>query len=464
MNWTINDLESITKGVYHPSTDTDFPPKNITITKVSTDTREDHSDQNTLFVPLIGPHFDGHDYMADAFSKGAILTLSEKPCDFPHILVSNTKKALFELARAWRDRCGAKIIGITGSNGKTTTKDILYSLLRETAPTRCTSKNLNNEIGVAQTLLSIPEGTRYAIVEMGIEDFGEMRELTHMVHPDIGILTNIGDCHLKKLRTRENICRAKLEMLDDMADNAVFYYNGDDETIARVLPEKNSTVTCTSYGLKEQVDYRIEPLATDETGCTFSLLGSSFTVPLLGRHQLYNGAIAILIAIKEGLSYGEIAKGLRDIHMTGMRNELLNLGEITVLNDAYKSNPQSLDSCLVTAYQLPGFDRKILIIGDMLDLGEREIDIHENVGEQIQSDKIDYLLTVGTLSRHIAETARTHFPEQSVFHFDKKELAYEKLKTLLIPKTLVAVKASRAIGLDNLVDWLENDMKEGNLK
>ena len=425
---------------------------------VSTDSRT--IKEGNLFIPLVGDSFDGHEYALQALEQGASAILWEKKrflpsTDLPVILVNDTYDAMVELAKNYRLSLNCDVIAITGSNGKTTTKDILYSLLKEKYKVQKTLGNLNNEFGLPQTIFQLDENCEIAVLELGTDDFGDIAHLTRICLPDMAIITNIGDSHLLNLKTKENIARAKLEILEGLAPNGLFFYNGDDLTLKEVVKEFKLPDRTFTYGVGNDNDFKIEPINIDSSGVTFSLEDHIFTIPLLGKHQIYNGAIAIILSEFFKLDYSTIAKGLKNIDLTGMRNELIHLNQFDILDDSYKSNPQSLDSCLELVYTLNDYDRKISIIGDMLELGDDEISLHEKVGDEINSDKIDYLFTIGNLSKYIYEKAKNNFPENHVFYFDNQEDLFNELKEYIIPKTLIMIKASRAMHLENLVESLE---------
>ncbi|WP_100065581.1 UDP-N-acetylmuramoyl-tripeptide--D-alanyl-D-alanine ligase [Miniphocaeibacter massiliensis] len=431
---------------------------NIFVSGVSTDSRT--IEKNNLFIPLIGPNFDGHEYAFKALEDGASAILWEKKRflprnDLPVILVEDTYKAFITLAKNYRNSLDCKIIAITGSNGKTTTKDILASILKEKFKVQKTQKNFNNEIGLPMTLLSLDSDCEVAVLEMGTENFGEISFLTNLAKPDMALITNIGDAHLLTLKTRANIARAKLEILEGLPKNGIYFYNGDDLNLRNISKEFELPERTFTYGVNENNDFIIEPLSYDGSGVTFNLEDHIYTIPLLGNHQIYNGAVSIIIAEFFGLDYSTIAKGLKSIDLTGMRNELIQLKDFDILNDSYKSNPQSLDSCLETIYTLEDYDRKITIIGDMLELGDNEISIHENVGKNLNPDKIDYLFTIGDLASNIYDSAKDNFPQDHAFHFSSRDELIRSVAKCIVPNTLIMIKASRAMHLEYIVDALK---------
>lgn len=433
---------------------------NIEINGVSTDTRS--LQKGNLYLPLKGENFDGHDFLKQALDKGAAGFIWEKErelpsTDLPAVLVEESHEAMFQLATAYRNSIeGLKVIGLTGSNGKTTTKDVISALLKQQYKVEKTPANLNNEIGLSKTILDLDSDCEICVLEMGTDHMGDISLLTRIAQPDFALLLNVGDSHLETLGSKENIARAKLEILEGLKPNGFFLYNGDDIIIKRVLTEYVLPQNSYSFGTCEGNDHIIEPMKFDETGNTFSLNDHIYTIPLLGEHQMYNGSCAIILAEWFGLDYSDIAKGLTTISLTGMRNELIHLKNFSILDDSYKSNPQSLNSFLQTAYTLDQYPRKIAVIGDMLELGEDAVKIHENIGKNIDSERLDYLITYGDLAYYIYNNAKDFYPEDHVFHFSEKEEMMEKLKELIIPGTLVLVKASRALHLETVVEELRD--------
>lgn len=459
---TLKEIADMTNNEISPAYE------NIEVRGISTDTRT--IQEGNLFIALKGDNFDGHDYVDSALKAGGVCAIVDKNYDnsnsYPIIRVDDTMKFLFDLASQYRKKLGLKVIGITGSNGKTTTKDIMYALLSEKYKVAKTEKNFNNEIGMSKTILDIDEDSDIAILELGIEDFGEMSLLTDIAKPDIAVITNIGDSHLLKLKTRENIARAKLEILQGMDSDGILIFNNDDPILREVTKEFSLPEKTIKYGMNDDSDYRLDILKSDETGVTFNINDHLYSVDLLGKHQMYNAALAIIVAHLFFLDYADIARGLKNIKLTGMRNELQLLNNFHILNDSYKSNPQSLQSCLDAAYGLQGYKSKILVLGDMLELGEDEVAIHRNIGKSINPDKIDYVLTLGDLSESICRGARINFSEDRLFHFDNKSELLEKLSELLVKNSLVVVKASHAMNFADLVKDIksldENDF--GNEK
>ncbi|MDU3153015.1 MAG: UDP-N-acetylmuramoyl-tripeptide--D-alanyl-D-alanine ligase, partial [Anaerococcus hydrogenalis] len=317
----------------------------IKIKGVSIDSRTIKKD--CLYIPIVGEKFDGRIFIEECQNAGAPAFLIDKnykipkSINIPYIKVEDTQKALRDLARAYRQELDIKIIAITGSNGKTTSKNIIHSVLSEKYKVEKTHGNLNNEIGVPLTILDFSEDTDIGVVEMGTDDFGEISVLTNIALPDMAMITNIGDAHLLKLKSREGIAKAKLEILEGLKDDGRFLYNGDDEILKKVLPSYDIKQKTISFGIGENVDFKVVPKEHTNTSTNFSYKDEIYSVPLLGSHQVYNGALAVLIGKIFDLSFDEINKGLSKSSNNANRNELVERNGFDILDDAYKSNPQS---------------------------------------------------------------------------------------------------------------------------
>lgn len=445
--------------------------EDILIEGISTDSRTIKTGQ--LFIPLIGDQFNGHEFIEQAIDKGAEASLWSKNeplpnMDFPFILVEDTLLALHQLAKEYRNQLNVKIIGITGSNGKTTTKDITASLISTKYKTKKTMGNYNNFIGVPLTILDLDEDTEVAVVEMGTEMFGELSTLTSIVKPDVAVITSIGEAHIEHLLNKENVAKAKLEILEGLNPEGVFVYFGDDPTLKKVLknyPIKHKTIT---YGSEEHNDYQCKLNSMDQKGIYFTLKTPNekqFFLPVLGEHNMYNATASIAVARCFDIPFELMQKGLNQIDKTGMRDELIYAEGFAILNDSYKSNPDSLLAALNTFYSMENFNQKIAVIGDMLGLGKEEIKSHEKIGLVIDENQIDYLFTIGPLAKHIGDTAKPRFGEHRIIHCqDKKELV-QRIKEVIKPKALLLVKASRSLGLEEVVEAVRKEISfsEGDI-
>lgn len=433
--------------------------KDIVIDVISIDTRT--IKKGEMYMPIIGEKLDGHLFINQAFAKGAAASFCAKDTckgqmDKPIIYVEDSNKAFTELAKNYRNTLkNIKIVGITGSNGKTTTKDFISNTLKTSFNVAKTLGNLNNQIGVPRTLLRLGEETDVGVIEMGTDGFGQIQELTNIVRPDIAILTNIGDSHLHLLKTKENVAKEKVDIVNGLPEDGVFIYNYDDQYIKNEVAKRDIKQRIITYGQDPNSDYVIEIIRTSNNGSTFKLNGEIYRTASLGAHQVYNSTAAIIVSRLFDLDQNKVRRQLEIDEHTAMRSELMNCNGFDILNDSYKSNPQSLLSALDTLYMLSGYKRKIAIIGDMLELGDNEIELHREIGRKIDPKKVDYLLLTGPLSKYIAEEAKKNFPFERVYHMDKKDDLLDKAKYLIQKNSLVLVKASRSLRLEEIVESLE---------
>ena len=293
------------------------------------------------------------------------------------------------------------------------------------------------------------------VLEMGMDRFGDIRTLTNIAKPDIAVITNIGDSHLQELGTKENIARAKFEILEGLKPDGVFIFNNDDDILREVIKEFTIPQKVIKIGTREDSDVIIRPIRSDEEGSSFSIGEYAYSIPFIGKHQIYNVSVAIAIAGLMGMNYTDIVRGLAKVKLTGMRMELMHLPSFDILNDCYKSNPQSLTSCIETVYSMRGYKNKILILSDMLELGENERKLHFAVGEKIDRNKIDYVICIGDLAKEIYNGANRNFNVNNLFHFDTNEEVVKKVKEILSQDTLIMVKGSRGMKLEKIIDMLK---------
>lgn len=434
--------------------------EDLLIEGVSTDTRKIYSNQ--LFIPLMGENFNGHKFINKAVENGAIASLWNKDealpnIDFPFILVDDTLVALQDLAKSYREQLNTKVIGITGSNGKTSTKDILASLLKTQYKTHKTLGNFNNHIGLPLTILNMDEDVEMAVIEIGISELGEASLLTSIAKPDVALITNIGEAHLEGLKTKENIAKAKMEILEGLDPKGLFLYLGDDPVLKESVESTTGDFEIKSFGLENFNDFQPEAVFVNEKGCSFffkNIYSPTFFLPMLGKHQIYNATAAIIIARHFNISFDNIEKGLLNVEATGMRNELVQGSGFTILNDSYKSNPSSVLAALDTLYFMENYNQKIVVLGDMQGLGDEEIKMHEEIGGEIDPKQVDFLFTIGPISRNIAKIARLNLGDDNVFSYDNKSDLIEEIKKVIKPNSLILIKASRAFELEELVHEL----------
>lgn len=434
--------------------------KDVKISGVSTDSRT--IQENNLYIPLVGEVFDGRLFVKECEDKGASAFLIDRDYEIknnisiPYIKVDNTLKALQDLARSYRKELNVKVIGITGSNGKTTTKDLLYEVLSTKYKAQKTIGNLNNEIGVPKTILSLNEDTEIAVVELGTDKFGDISLTSNIALPDIAIITNIGDSHLHNLKSKEGILKAKMEIVEGLSDDGIFIYNGDDETMKKEIASYEVDQKMISFGLEETNDFLVKEVPTTPAKVSFSHDDETYDIPLLGRHNIYNGACCLLIANILGLDANEVKSGLINVRPANNRSSMIELDGFDVLDDSYKSNPQSLRSGLATCKLLDGYNNKIVVLGDMLELGDKEDELHYEVGLDIDPKDIHYCLFFGNLSYHMYKGALNNFPKDRAFHFTDKDDLIDKLKSLITKSTLVFVKGSHGMHMEEIIESIGN--------
>ncbi len=432
----------------------------ILISGVCIDSRK--AQNGNLFVPIKGLNTDGHKYISKAIENGCVATLWNKdepnpPSNIGVILVDDTVKAIQDLAAAYRDTLDINVIGITGSNGKTSTKDILAGILSQRFKTQKTLGNHNNELGVPITILSLDEDCEVAVVEMGLEKKGDLLFLKDMVKPKVGILTNVGPIHIENFNCIEEIANAKLEMVECIKDNGLFIYNGDDELIKSELKKikMNDTLTVKKFGKQSSNDLYCSKIEQNENGITFETNGEvidTFGINMLGKHQAINALSAIITAKYFDLANTEIKEGIKAIEKTGLRNEIVKIKKCTILNDSYKSNPQSTLAALDT-FEVFNSPKKIVVLGDMVGLGEDAIKFHYEIGAKLSNYTVDELVAFGPLAINIASGAKDVV--KSIKLFDDKALMIEYLSKYLDEDCMMLIKASRSLELDEVVDKLK---------
>ena len=434
------------------------------INGVSIDSRK--IEKGNIYFALKGEVSDGHLYIESAIDNGAKLIIASDVSKIndraPFIIVDDTTRALQDLAASYRDMLEGLFIGITGSNGKTSCKDILCAALSSAYKTQKTQGNHNNELGVPLTILSFDEDSECYIVEMGMEAIGDIHFLERMVKPNVGIVTNVGTAHLTTFGSMDNIGRGKLEMMDVLKDKALFIYNGDDSILNKMIKEKDeSRLTVKRFGENDCNDIYITEFSQDYKKIYFSTNLSHFTysIEILGKHQAYNAMAAIMVCKSLNMSDEDIQKGFEMIENTGMRNELLKIKECTILNDAYKSNPQSSLAALST---FESFDSpyKIVVFADMLDLGDTTNQIHYDLGKDSLNYTYNELLLYGDLSRYTYEAVKENDENRLVKCFNTHKEIADYLRPYLNKECMILFKGSRGMALDKVIDLLKGDNDE----
>lgn len=409
-------------------------------------------EEGYLFIPIKGARVDGHTFIPQVMSKGALCTLSEHPIDdasFPYILVNSCEQAMKAIAEHYRKALGVKVVGITGSVGKTSTKEMVASILEQKYNVLKTAGNFNNEIGLPLTIFRIREEHDVAVLEMGISDFEEMHRLAKMARPDICIITNIGLCHLENLGDRDGVLKAKTEMFDYASENAICVLNGDDDKLITVK-ELNGKAP-QFFGLSTEHNAyadHIHSLSLKGTTCTLHLWDNTIDtlIPIPGKHMVYNALAGALVGRELGLTCEEIKAGIEALTPVSGRNNLIATEDLCIIDDCYNANPISTMASidvLATADT-----RKVAILGDMFELGEDEKQLHYSVGKYAADKGIDLVICIGALSKNTCEGA-------SGIHFDTKANFFAVADKLLQKGDTVLVKASNGMKFPEIVEQLQ---------
>ncbi len=412
-----------------------------------------------LFFAVRGERVDGHSYIPSVFAKGAVCCVCEELPDHPTgpcIVVPSTLQALKDIAEYYRSTLTIPLVGITGSVGKTSTKEMIAAVLSQRFSTLKTQGNLNNEIGLPLTLLQIQDTHEAAVVEMGISDFGEMHRLSKMARPNICVFTNIGLCHLECLKDRDGILRAKTEMFDFAQPGAKVIANGDDDKL--ITLGESRVPAPTFFGLSEDRDLYatdIENLGLDGIKCklVFGSQSTEVTIPIPGIHMVYNALAGAAVGLTLGLTWEEIQAGIQSLTPVSGRNHLIHTDRWTLLDDCYNANPVSMCASLDVLSHALG--RKVAILGDMGELGTNERLLHYNVGCHVADAHIDVLLLAGELSREIERGVRAKNPTQAVRWFPSKEELIAALPVLLTKGDSILIKASHFMHFEEIVQALK---------
>ncbi|WP_352400915.1 UDP-N-acetylmuramoyl-tripeptide--D-alanyl-D-alanine ligase [Anaerotignum sp.] len=429
-----------------------------TISHITQDSREVTS--NSLFLAIQGERLDGHEFIGDCFAKGVAACLSSQVIVPKNgsvlLLVPDVKKALLKLAAHYRNKFKIPFIGITGSVGKTTTKDMVASVLGQKYDVLWTQGNYNNDIGVPLTLFRLEDHHQLAVIEMGMNHFGEIHALAEVVRPQLGLISNIGVAHIEYLGSREGIMQAKCEMFDFMPEDGVAVLNADNDmliTLEGRLPQKLRW-----FGVENKKDVyadHLELLGMEKTKCSVHTpLGSFDTViPIPGEHMVLNALSAVAVGLEMGLSLEEMKAGIENFVPTKNRMNVMKLDNgMTILNDVYNANPVSMKASLDILSNAQG--RKVAILGFMGELGEFAPKMHEEVGAYAAEKDIDLLFCVGKLSDKMVQGAKDGGLKE-VYRFDNQEEFWNDGLAMLKKGDAILVKASRSMAFEKTVEKIQ---------
>ncbi|QAT43311.1 UDP-N-acetylmuramoyl-tripeptide--D-alanyl-D-alanine ligase [Aminipila luticellarii] len=430
------------------------------VERICTDSRK--AEEGDLFFPLIGEMHDAHKFIPMAIDRGCrnfIVSNPEEILNHPlkaqlHVIeVEDTTRALQALASYYLSAFQMKKIGVTGSTGKTTTKDMLYYICSEKYKTARNVGNFNNHIGLPLTVLGFEEGTEVGILEMGMSEPGEIHVLADIVRPDIGIITNIGTSHIENLGSREGILKAKLEITHFFDEHNVLVVNEINDLLTKENTE--GVYKRLSVGYNGKSDFIISDI-TDrgEEGIAFTvehnLDTQKFELTIPGRHNAINGTLAVAAAAELGITMEEAARGLKKMELTEKRLNIKGKDGVKVIDDTYNASPDSMKAGIDVLMSTKGM-RKIAILADMLEMGKESPKYHREVGRYAAEQKVDVLIAVGDHAKYIAEEAKKIMGEENVIYYSEKEKLMNEIKTMVRLGDIILVKGSRGMAMDQVV-------------
>jgi UDP-N-acetylmuramoyl-tripeptide--D-alanyl-D-alanine ligase len=433
--------------------------KNRTFNNISIDSRT--VKPGGLFFAIRGEKLDGHRFIKNAFANGAICavvdTLSDKTAyaNIPSIIVKDTVKAFGSLASLYRQKFKIPVVAIAGSNGKTTTKEMIAKILATKFNVLSTEGNLNNHIGVPQTLFRLRKKHQIAVIEIGTNHFGEIKYLSEILRPTHGIITNIGNEHLEYFKTVQGVARAEGELFDWLKNEGTIFVNTDDRWIIKRAERAKRKITFGVENSRANISVRLKNV--DLSGCsTFNIKQrgrEEFRVKLSvpGTHTMKNALAAAAVGMEFGINGSKISSSLTKFHAVDKRMEISKHGSITLINDTYNANSDSMLSALDSIEAIECKGKKILIIADMLELGTSSIKEHQKIGKAISSNNCDYLLTYGDLAKIIHQKASVDMK----YHYEQKNILSEYASELISKGDVVLVKGSRGMKMEDVVLFLK---------
>ena len=404
-----------------------------------------------MYIPLKGERFDGHNFIESAFQTGAQAIISEKDVNYEDkivIKVKDTHQALKDMASYLRNHCPVKVVGVTGSVGKTSTRDMVYSVVKQKYKTLKTEGNYNNEIGLPLTILRYHD-EEVLVLEMGMNHLQEMSRLSMIARPDIACITNIGTAHIGELGSRENILKAKLEITDGMKEGSTLIINQDNDMLQTVeLPHLNVV----RVGKGKEASIQASHIVLEETKSSFEVEYQGkkeiIEVPVQGEHNISNALIAIAVGIELNISLEDIKKGIQEFKLTKNRMDILEKNHKTVIDGTYNASVDSMKSSIDVLANYK--KRKVAILADMLELGNYSQQLHEEVGSYVASKGIDILVCVGKEAKYIYQKARESMKD--VYYFESNQEVIARLDELLKEDDVILVKGSHSMNLKEVVE------------
>ncbi|MBE6900452.1 MAG: UDP-N-acetylmuramoyl-tripeptide--D-alanyl-D-alanine ligase [Ruminococcaceae bacterium] len=444
-------LKEIAKAI-GAKTNAEIP--DIEITNICTDSRDVRP--GSIFVALCGEKFDGHAFVKTAMENGALWAVVQKEGDYGTdnlLFVNTTRQAFLDIAGLYRSKFSPKVIAVTGSVGKTTTREMIAAVVKSRYKTLKTENNLNNEVGVPKTVLELDETIEAMVLEFGMVNLGEIRELTVPAKPDIAVITSIGTCHIENLGSRENIKKAKFEIVEGLKKGGTLLLNKDNDMMKDVsLPDYNVIY----YAVEDSsADITAKDIFEHDGETDFVIVSESGEyrahIPAIGVHNVLNALAGFGAGVAAGIEPEECALALANFKNTGMRQKMCICRGISVVEDCYNANPDSMKAALNTlgAQKLPEGARKIAVLGDMLELGTVAESSHYEIGK-LAAEKADLLLCFGELSRLIAAGAWVNGMKETAFHFESKEELAKELRKTAKTGDMVWLKASRGMKFEDI--------------
>lgn len=415
-------------------------------------------EKNNVYLAIKGENFNGNKFVLEAFKKGAsVAIIDEVLFDLNDtenletvIKVQDTEKALLQLAHYYRKKLGLKIVGVTGSCGKTSTKDLIAAFLSEKYKVFKTKGNFNNQIGLPLMILELHSSIDVAVLEMGMSNLGEIDVLANCARPDIAVITNIGLSHIENLKTQENILKAKSEIFNYFGEENSLIINGEDENLLKI---KDKCFEILKIGYNHEYDVYAFNIILEEDKTTFTVKDKEeeiiFTIPMAGKHNVLNSMLAIEVAKKLNVTFNEMKRGIKNLEATSMRLQVIKKNKITIINDCYNASPDSMKSSMdvLSTYKI---GRKIAILGTMNELGEEAANSHKEVGKYALN-KVDLLIAIGKYN----DCFKEGFAGENLITFTTKEECINNLSTIIKENDVVLVKASRGMKFEDIVSSLE---------
>lgn len=432
---------------------------NVILKKLVIDTRM--LEYGDTFVGIKGENYNGNDFLYDAVEKGANCVILDENKDItdisiPIILVSDSSKALGIIASYIRNNSDSIFIGVTGSVGKTSTRDMIYSVLNESHPTLKTENNYNNNIGLPLTISKLCD-ERFAVIEMGMNHLGEISYLSNIVKPNIGVITNVGTAHIGILGSRENILKAKLEILDGMDDSSTLIINNDNDLLHDYYLNNDNKKNIITIGIDNDSDYKAININENDNNSEFDVVFKNQTIhilcPIPGRAYIYNSLCAIAVGSILSIDNNKIIDGIKNIHLTKNRLEFINLkNDIKIINGIYNASVDSMKAS-IEVLKNQTCNRKIAVLGDMLELGCYSKELHQGIGRFVYENNIDVLITVGRDSSYISsEAIKCGMNKNNVYTLSNNNDAISILSDIILPGDVILLKASNGLHFKEILN------------